>query len=104
MSGNQVETITKIKPDTTVAEPPMFKVIYLNDEKTTIGFVIKTLCEIFDYEHKNAEHITSDIHANGSAVVAVLPYEIAEQKGVEVTVEARSEGFPLMIKIEPESA
>ena len=104
MSGNQVETITKIKPDATVAEPPMFKVIYLNDEKTTIGFVIKTLCEIFDYEHKNAEHITSDIHANGSAVVAVLPYEIAEQKGVEVTVEARSEGFPLMIKIEPESA
>ena len=104
MSGNQVETITKIKPDATVAEPPMFKVIYLNDEKTTIGFVIKTLCEIFDYEMKNAEHITSDIHANGSAVVAVLPYEIAEQKGVEVTVEAKSEGFPLMVKIEPESA
>ena len=57
MSGTQVETITKIKPDPTVAEPPMFKVIYLNDEKTTIGFVIKTLCEIFDYEHKNAEHL-----------------------------------------------
>ena len=104
MSGTQVETITKIKPDPTVAEPPMFKVIYLNDEKTTIGFVIKTLCEIFDYDTKRAEHITSDIHANGSAVVAVLPYEIAEQKGVEVTVEARAEGFPLMVKIEPESA
>ena len=103
MSGNQVETITQIKPDPTVAEPPMFKVIYLNDEKTTIGFVIKTLIEIFDYDTKRAEHITSDIHANGSAVVAVLPYEIAEQKGVEVTVEARSEGFPLMVKIEPES-
>ena len=104
MSGTQVETITKVKPDTTVAEPPMFKVIYMNDEKTTIGFVIKTLVEIFDYEVKNAEHITADIHANGSAVVAVLPYEIAEQKGVEVTVEARSEGFPLLVKIEPESA
>ena len=59
---------------------------------------------IVEYENdvKIAEHITADIHANGSAVVAVLPYEIAEQKGVEVTVEARSEGFPLMVKIEPE--
>jgi len=33
----------------------------------------------------------------------VLPYEIAEQKGVEVTVSARSSGYPLMVKIEPEA-
>ena len=46
--------------------------------------------------------ITEDIHSGGSAVVAVLPYEIAEQKGIEVTVEARNQGYPLQVKIESE--
>jgi ATP-dependent Clp protease adaptor protein ClpS len=45
-----------------------------------------------------------DIHASGSAVVAVLPYEIAEQKGVEVTMLARAQSYPLQIKLEPEEA
>jgi len=37
-------------------------------------------------------------------VVAVLPYEVAEQKGIEVTVQARSRQYPLQIKLEPEGA
>jgi ATP-dependent Clp protease adapter protein ClpS len=36
-------------------------------------------------------------------VVAVLPYEIAEQKGIEVTVQARNNNYPLQIKLEPET-
>ena len=35
--------------------------------------------------------------------VAVLPYEVAEQKGIEVTMSARSSGYPLMVKIEAET-
>jgi ATP-dependent Clp protease adapter protein ClpS len=44
-----------------------------------------------------------NIHDQGSAVVAVLPYEIAEQKGIEVTLDARSQGFPLQVKVEAEA-
>jgi ATP-dependent Clp protease adaptor protein ClpS len=44
-----------------------------------------------------------DIHDEGSACVAVLPYEIAEQKGVEVTLLARAQSYPLLIKLEPET-
>jgi ATP-dependent Clp protease adapter protein ClpS len=44
-----------------------------------------------------------DIHEAGLATVAVLPYEIAEQKGIEVTVSARSQDYPLQIKLEPET-
>jgi len=50
-----------------------------------------------------AVKITQDIHEIGSAVVAVLPYEIAEQKGIEVSMAARSVNMPLKIQIEPES-
>jgi ATP-dependent Clp protease adapter protein ClpS len=40
------------------------------------------------------------IHEDGSAVVATLPYEMAEQKGIEVTLLARNNGFPLNVKLE----
>ena len=80
----------------------MFKVVYLNDNQTSMEFVIESLIEYFDYRPETAEQITIDIHESGSAVVAVLPYEIAEQKGIEVTLEARSKGFPLQVKVEAE--
>ena len=101
--GTQVEVKQKEKLEVKLQEPPMFRVIYVNDEKTTVEFVIESLIEHFEYDTKGAEHVTLDIHANGSATVAVLPYEIDEQKGVEVNVSARSEGYPLLVKIEPES-
>jgi ATP-dependent Clp protease adapter protein ClpS len=43
-----------------------------------------------------------DIHTQGSATVAVLPYEIAEQKGIEVTLNARTNGYPLQVRLEPD--
>jgi ATP-dependent Clp protease adaptor protein ClpS len=94
----------KTKTNIALKEPPMFKVIYLNDDKTTAEFVIGSLIEHFEYTTDTAETITMDIHDSGSAVVAVMPYEIAEQKGIEVTVSARSEGYPLQIKLEPDAA
>jgi ATP-dependent Clp protease adaptor protein ClpS len=77
-------------------------VIYINDETTSMGFVVDSLIQYFSYSVPTAERITHDIHQAGSATVAVLPYEIAEQKGIEVTISARSAGFPLQIKLEPD--
>lgn len=96
-------TITKIQINQGLTEPPMFKIIYLNDNATPVEFVIETLVDSFNYNEQTAEQITMDIHEAGSAVVAVLPYEIAEQKGIEVTVQARNNNYPLQIKLEPET-
>jgi ATP-dependent Clp protease adaptor protein ClpS len=100
---SQAGTISKTKVDYSIKEPSMFKVIYLNDNQTTMEFVIETLIEFFNYNNETALQITRDIHDAGSAVVAVLPYEVAEQKGIEVTVHARSNNYPLQIKLEPEN-
>jgi len=97
------DTKTKIKPNLKLQEPPLYKIIYMNDEHTTMEFVVYTLVEYFNYTDDTAETITKDIHDKGSAVVAVLPYEIAEQKGIEVTLDARAKGYPLQIKVEAES-
>jgi ATP-dependent Clp protease adaptor protein ClpS len=97
------DVVPQIHVNNELKEPPMFKVIYLNDSGTTMEFVIDTLMNFFDYNPDTAVKITHDIHEAGSAVVAVLPYEIAEQKGIEITVCARSQNMPLQIKLEPEA-
>ena len=100
---SQAGTVTKTEVNNILKEPPMFKVIYLNDNQTSMEFVIETLLDFFNYTPDTAVKITQDIHETGSAVVAVLPYEVAEQKGIEVTVSARSQNYPLQIKLEPET-
>ena len=97
---SQTDSEVKLKPVVSIPEPPLFKVIYLNDEQTSMEFVVRSLVTHFNYNQDTAKTLTMDIHSAGSAVVAVLPYEIAEQKGIEVTMEARTEGFPLQVKIE----
>ena len=97
------DVVTQTQINTALTEPPMFKIIYLDDNKTTMEFVIDSLMDFFDYSPDTAVKITQDIHEEGSAVVAVLPYEIAEQKGIEVTVSARSQNMPLQVKLEPEA-
>lgn len=103
MSDIKTEITTKIKPNLALKEPPLFKIIYINDEVTPMNFVIDSLVEYFDYNADTAIGITNDIHETGSAVVAILPYEVAEQKGIEVTLDARAQGFPLQIKVEAEA-
>ena len=101
---SQSETRTRIKPLEALTEPPLYRVVYLNDNKTTYEFVVESLIEYFDYTVDTATQITVDIHEAGSAIVAVLPYEIAEQKGIEITMLARAQSYPLQIKLEPEVA
>jgi ATP-dependent Clp protease adaptor protein ClpS len=102
MPNHNPEIKSKVKPNITLQEPPLFKIIYLNDDVTSMQFVVNSLIEYFSYNDDTATQITQDIHEKGSAVVAVLPYEIAEQKGIEVTLEARAQGFPLQVKVEAE--
>jgi len=97
-SDVEVKTRTRVE----LSPPREHKVIYLNDEVTPMDFVVQSLMEIFEHDFNTAEVLTHRVHEEGSAVVAVLPYEIAEHKGIEVTVSARTNGFPLQVKIEPE--
>lgn len=100
---SKTDTKVKIKPNIALQEPPLFKIIYMNDDVTSMEFVVETLIGYFNYNSDTALNITTNIHETGSAVVAVLPYEIAEQRGIEVTLDARARGYPLQVKIEADS-
>lgn len=95
-------TKVKIKPDLRLAEPSLFKVVYMNDDVTSMAFVVDSLVHHFNHSEDTAIELTERIHENGSAVVAVLPHEIAEQKGAEVMVDAQQSGYPFKVKIESE--
>ncbi len=90
------------KVKTIITEPKRYKVIFLNDDKTPIEFVTELLMTVFRHTEETAKDITLKVHNEGSAVVGVYSFEIAEQKGVEATHLARQAGFPLQIKIDPE--
>lgn len=92
----QSKTTDKLK------EPGKFKVIVCNDDTTPIEFVISMLMQVFKHPEKKALELTLKIHNSGSAVAGVYSYEIAEQKGIDATNLARSNGWPLVIKIEAE--
>ena len=96
-----LETKKKVAIRTDLTPPPQFKVIFINDDVTTMDFVLSMLTTFFGYTEDGAKALTTRIHDEGLAVVAVMPYELAEQKALEVTAIARSNGFPLNIKIEP---
>lgn len=84
-------------------EPGKFKVIVCNDDYTPMEFVIVMLMKIFKHSETSATDLTMKIHNTGSAVAGVYTYEIAEQKTVDATELARYNGWPLLLKLEPEN-
>lgn len=76
-----------------------WKVIFYNDNTTTVDFVILVLQEIFGYNEKDAEEMTQKIHTNGKEVVGLYIYEVAEQKASETLYLASHYGFPLKVKV-----
>lgn len=103
MSKTDIIVKPRIQTRTNVQPPSLFNVIYINDNVTTMEFVVESLKNIFHHSEETALQLTHRIHEEGSSVVSTLPYEIAEQKGVEATLLARNNGFPLNVKLEPAS-
>lgn len=98
---NSVDTTVKekINIDSIFDEFKKWKVIFYNDNTTTVDFVIVVLREIFDYDENSAIEMTQKIHNNGKEVVGLYIYEVAEQKASETLYLASQYGFPLKVKV-----
>lgn len=100
MPGTDIQLDEKIK--VTVSEPKRWKVIILNDDTTPMEFVVDVLTDIFKHNGDTARHVMMQVHETGSGIAGVYSFEIGEAKAVEATNRARTEGFPLQIKMEEE--
>ena len=76
-------------------EPPQYKVVLLNDDYTTMDFVVHVLEHVFQKSPAEAYRIMMAVHLQGRGVAGVYPWEVAETKVDVVTEMARDAGFPL---------
>ena len=84
----------KLKP------PPMFKVVLLNDDFTTMEFVVCILQQYFNKSEEEAFQIMMKVHHEGRGICGVYSKDIAATKVAQVKNHARDEGHPLQCIME----
>jgi ATP-dependent Clp protease adaptor protein ClpS len=94
----------QISPETSieVKEPPLYKVLLLNDDYTTMEFVVEVLMYVFHKTSEEATRIMLSVHRVGVGVCGRYPFEFAETKVDTVESLARENGFPLKCVMERE--
>jgi len=97
-----IEEGVSSETDQEVAEPPMYRVMLLNDDYTTMEFVVEVLVYVFQKSSEEAMQIMLNVHRSGVGVCGIYPYEIAETKVDTVEALARENGFPLKCIMERE--
>ena len=88
--------------DQETEEPPLYKVMLLNDDYTSMEFVVEVLVYVFQKSSDEAFQIMLNVHRNGVGICGIYPYEIAETKVGTVETLARENGFPLKCIMERE--
>ena len=75
--------------------------ILLNDNYTTMEFVVEVLMVIFHKNSGDANKIMLDVHKKGKGTVGLYPWDIAATKVEQVHIAARENQFPLRCIVEP---
>ena len=96
----QSQVILETRPRT--KKPSMYKVIMLNDDYTTMEFVVYVLQRFFGMSSGQATAIMLNVHQRGVGVCGVFSYEVAEAKVTQVMDYARQNEHPLQLQIEKE--
>ena len=83
-------------------KPELYRVLLLNDDYTTMEFVVEILESVFHKQPAEAFRIMMAVHTQGKGLCGVYPHEVAETKVDTVMERAREQGFPLRAAMEPE--
>lgn len=96
--GDHGLAVAKAKPK--VKQPPMYKVVLLNDDFTPMDFVVEVLVEFFYLPPEQATHVMLQVHQQGKGVCGIFTAEIAETKVNLVNDYSRAHQHPLMCVME----
>ena len=83
-------------------ETKRYKVVLLNDDFTSMDFVVEILMDLFDHSVDSAINIMLQVHRDGRGVCGVYTYEVAETKAYQVQKRARENEYPLKAIVEEE--
>jgi len=97
-TNTELEAVSEIS----LKYPKRYKVLILNDDYTSMDFVIDVLISIFHKSFQEAEAIMLEVHKKDKGVCGVYTHEIAQTKVMQVHKKARESGFPLRAEMEEE--
>ena len=82
--------------------PNKYKVFLLNDDYTSMEFVVDILMSIFHKTYEEAEDIMLQVHKKGQGLCGIYSHEIAQTKVMQVITKAKDNAFPLKAIMEEE--
>lgn len=98
--GVERNTGLAIEREERLKEPEEYYVVLLNDDYTTMDFVVAVLMSVFRKSVEDATKIMTDVHRLGRGVVGLYPWDIAATKAEQVHSLARKNEFPLRCVVE----
>jgi ATP-dependent Clp protease adaptor protein ClpS len=97
-----IHTDYELSEEVKVKYPKKYKVFILNDDYTSMDFVIDVLMTFFHKSYEEAENIMLEVHKKDRGLCGVYTQEIAETKVIQVIKKAQDSGFPLKATMEEE--
>lgn len=91
---------TREKTTEKLKEPDGYQVILLNDNYTTMDFVVVILVEVFHKKVEDAYKLMQEIHKSGKGTAGIYTWDIAVTKAQQVHSLAEANGFPLKCLVE----
>jgi len=92
----------ELSDEVMIKHPKKYKVFILNDDYTSMDFVVDVLMGIFHKSYEQAENIMLEVHKKDRGLCGVYTHEIAETKVMQVIKKAQDNGFPLKATMEEE--
>ena len=83
-----------------IKQPPLYRVVLINDDFTPMEFVVDILESVFGMERTRATQVMLEVHTKGKGVCGVYNFEIAETKVAQVMSIAKQHQHPLLCTIE----
>ncbi len=100
MATGSVKTRSSRSKKAKVKQPPMFKVLLLNDDYTPMDFVVVVLQKFFALSREKATQVMLKVHREGIGVCGVYPKDVAATKVEQVKSYAKQHQHPLQCVME----
>lgn len=97
--GDDYGVATRIQ-DPELKQPPLYRVILLNDDYTPMEFVVHILENFFYMSREKATQVMLAVHTQGKGVCGVYTRDIAETKAAMVNQYSRDNEHPLVCEVE----
>jgi len=95
---NPLTTVAEAKPE--LKQPPMYRVVLLNDDYTPMEFVVEVLMTFFIMNEEKATQVMLAVHQQGKGVCGIYSRDVAETKATQVNQFSRQNRHPLLCEVE----